>query len=137
MAEVEVFHVEGDRFLIEVRDHALMVDQPEADGGDDLGPTPTELFVGSLASCVGFYAGRFLRRHDLPVAGLRVHARFDMAERPARVGSVSLQVVLPPGVPLASRAALLAVVEHCTVHNSIKRTPDVRIELTESVTVAA
>ena len=56
---VRVDHKEGDRFEIEIRQHVLSVDQTAAEGGEDTAPTPTELFVGSLASCVGFYARRF------------------------------------------------------------------------------
>jgi len=63
----------------------VVTDQPHDAGGDDVGPTPTELFVTSLASCVGFYAERFLRRHRLPVEGLRVECEFEMGERPSRV----------------------------------------------------
>jgi putative redox protein len=39
-------------------------------GGGDVGPTPTELFVAGLASCVAFYARRYLRRHDIDAEGL-------------------------------------------------------------------
>lgn len=69
MSGLVVRHLEGDRFRVEIRGHAVEVDQPIEDGGDDKAPTPTELFAASLASCVGFYAERFLRRHDLPVEG--------------------------------------------------------------------
>ena len=43
---------------VSVRGHELATDQPVADGGDDTAPTPTEMFVGALAACVGYYAGR-------------------------------------------------------------------------------
>ena len=44
------------------------------DGGEDTGPTPTELFIASLAGCVAFYARRYLDRHDQPTEGLTVEA---------------------------------------------------------------
>jgi uncharacterized OsmC-like protein len=137
MAEIDVLHIEGDRFLMEMRDHALVVDQPTEAGGDDLGPTPTELFVGSLAACAAFYAERYLRRHDLPVEGLHVRARFEMWERPARVGAVRLEVALAGAIPAERRAALLAVIEHCTVHNSIRTAPEITIGISEAAAVAA
>ena len=56
MPTVTVTHDVGDRFDIAIRGHVVHVDQPESDGGSDTGPTPTELFVASLASCVAFYA---------------------------------------------------------------------------------
>jgi uncharacterized OsmC-like protein len=115
---------------VRVRGHELVVDQPVEDGGEDAGPTPTELFVAGLASCVAFYAGRFLRRHGLPTEGLAVDCSFTFAEdRPARVGEISVAVHLPEGFPEERRAALRAVVEHCTVHNSLRQPPEVEIAL--------
>jgi uncharacterized OsmC-like protein len=120
----------GDRFDLEIRGHRLIVDQPRADGGDDRGPTPTELFVAGLAACAGFYAERFLRRHDLPAAALRVEASAEMStDRPARVASITIRLDGLDGVPARRLDALRAVVEHCTVHNSIRQAPEVRLEL--------
>jgi uncharacterized OsmC-like protein len=126
---VRVEHDEGDRFRIDIRLHTLHVDQPIADGGTDVAPTPTELFVASLTSCVAFYARRYLVRHDLPTTGLVVTATFTMADRPARVGEIKVAVVVPEGVPDERRAALLAVASHCTVHNSLEQSPQVTVEL--------
>lgn len=129
-ARIRVRHLEGDRFHVRVGGHALVVDQPDEAGGTDAGPTPTELFAASLAGCVGFYAERFLRRHGLPMAGLAVDADFAMSEdRPARVASIRLSLRLPWGFPSERAEALRAVVEHCTVHNSIRIPPLVEIEL--------
>lgn len=126
---VRVDHEDGDRFRIGVRGHVIEVDQPVHDGGSDVAPTPTELFVASLASCVAFYARRFLTRHGLPTAGLVVTAGFTMAERPARVGEVTVTVTVPEGVPAERQASLLAVASHCTVHNTLRQPAQIRIDL--------
>jgi putative redox protein len=126
---VDVRHVEGESYAVSVRGHALLVDQPAGLGGGDAAATPTELFVASLASCVAFYAGRYLTRHGLSRAGLGVTAEFDMAtDRPARVAAVRLRLSAPD-LPDSRRQALLAVASHCTVHNSLHTPPEVRIEL--------
>ena len=129
---MRVEHRGGDRFDISVRGHIMSVDQPVRDGGDDTAPTPTELFVASLASCVAFYARRYLARHHLPTEGLAVEATFDMGSRPARVAGITLRVILPDGVPAERRDALLAVATHCTVHNTLETTPDVSITLSDT-----
>jgi putative redox protein len=130
MSGIVVRHVERDRFRIEIRGHNLDVDQPIEDGGDDKAPTPTELFVASLASCVAFYARRYLWRHELPTEGLAVECSPTMAvDRPARVVSMDVRVTLPRGVPSHRMPGLRAVVEHCTVHNSLRHPPEVTIEL--------
>jgi uncharacterized OsmC-like protein len=130
MAElIRVDHKDGDRFEIDIRQHVVSVDQPVGNGGEDTAPTPTELFMGSLAACVAFYSRRFLARHDLPTDGLSVTAEFAMGVRPARVSEVGLQIRVPDGVSDEKRAALLAVASHCTVHNSLEQPPEVTIEL--------
>jgi len=129
---MRVEHRGGDQFDISVRGHVITVDQPVKDGGDDTAPTPTELFVASLASCVAFYARRYLARHSLPTEGLAVEATFDMGSRPARVAGITLRVILPDGVPAERRDPLLAVATHCTVHNTLETTPDVSITLSDA-----
>jgi len=43
---------------------------------------------------------------------------------------VTLKIQVPGGIPPAGHAALLAVVSHCTVHNTLQQAPDIAIELT-------
>ncbi|WP_367321835.1 OsmC family protein [Streptomyces sp. HUAS ZL42] len=58
---IEVIHVADRAFALSVRDPELTVDQPVGAGGDNDGPTPVELFVAALASCVACDAVRFLQ----------------------------------------------------------------------------
>ena len=127
---MEARFVAGEVYEVTVRGHRLVVDQPADVGGQDSAPTPTELFVASLASCVAFYAGRFLTRHGYSRDGLAVSAEYEMAsDRPARVSSISLRVRVPAGLPPQRQAALRAVVSHCTVHNSLASPLPVTIDL--------
>lgn len=122
--------VGGQRFEVVVGDHVLTVDQPSPDG-DDAGPTPVELFVAGLATCVAVLAGRYLARHGLPMHGLAVTAEHAVGERPSRVTAIRLLLRVPEGVPETRRRALLAVASHCTVHNSLRTAPDVTISLAD------
>ena len=127
---MDVRFVAGEAYEVAVRGHRLVVDQPADAGGQDSAPTPTELFVASLASCVAFYAGRFISRHGYSRDGLAVSVDYDMAsDRPARVGGIRLTVRVPAGLPPERWAALRAVVSHCTVHNSLANPPSVTIDL--------
>jgi uncharacterized OsmC-like protein len=130
MAAMIVRALGSDRYAVRVRGHELIVDQPADAGGTDLGPTPVELFVASLASCVAHYAGGFLARHHICRDGLRVDTSWQMSQnRPARVASVTLRITPPPAMPPERLPALLAVARACTVHNSLEQHPDVRIEV--------
>jgi putative redox protein len=127
---MDVRFISGEAYEVAVRGHRILVDQPAAAGGEDTAPTPTELFVASLATCVAFYAGRYLTRHGFSRDGLAVSVGFDMADaRPARVALVRLTVHVPAELPAERWPALQAVVSHCTVHNSLTTPPDVTIDL--------
>jgi putative redox protein len=125
---IAVTHEGGDRLRIETRGHVLFTDQPVEDGGNDTAPTPTEMFVSSLAACVAFYAERFLRRHRLPTEGLKVVADYQWAENPHRVGEINLDVEAP-GLSEVKREAFARVIEHCTVHNSLNHPPAIRLSI--------
>ena len=127
---VRVRALDGEAYELEVRGHRILVDQPVEAGGRDQAPTPTELFIASLAGCVGYYAGRYLTRHGYTRDGLAVTVTYTMAtDRPARVSSIQLTVKVPAELPVNRWSALQAVVSHCTVHNSLTTPPSVTIEL--------
>jgi LmbE family N-acetylglucosaminyl deacetylase/uncharacterized OsmC-like protein len=126
---IRVDHRAGDWFGITIRDHMLSVDQPVDAGGEDIGPTPTELFVASLTSCVAFYTRRYLHRHNLDTTGLTVEGSFRLAAKPARVTAIEIKITPGAEVPAERRDGLMAVARHCTVHNSITVPPDITIDL--------
>jgi putative redox protein len=128
---VDVDFLDGEAYEIQIRGHRVLVDQPADVGGADRAPTPTELFVGSLAACVAFYAGRYLTRHGFDRDGLQVHADFTMApDRPARVAAMAITVRVPDDFPAERRAALATVASHCTVHNTVTTQPDITVTAT-------
>ena len=129
--QMDVRFVAGESYEVAVRGHRVLVDQPADAGGQDDAPTPIELFVASLATCVAFYAGRYLTRHGYSRDGLAVSAGYDLAtDSPARVSSIRLTVHVPAGLPAGRWPGLRAVASHCTVHNSLAVPPAVSIDLT-------
>ena len=67
------------------------------------------IVVGSLASCVGCFVGRFCARHDISREGLKVEAEWTMAEGPHRVGQILLAIRLPHRVTPEQKERLLKV----------------------------
>jgi uncharacterized OsmC-like protein len=94
------------------------------------------MFVASLAACVAFYAERFLRRHGLNPEGTTVTAHYTWAENPHRVGGIDLTVDAP-GLSAARRQAFSRVIDHCTVHNSLRTPPEVRLRVAASKAAVA
>lgn len=129
---MSVNNLGGDRFVIDIRGFRVEVDQPIRAGGTDLAPTPTELFVGSLVACVGFYAGRFLKRHGHGTDPLSLSCKFEMSEAsPHRVAKIEITLHAHPNLTDHQRDVLLKVVDACTVHNSLRYPPSIQISLAE------
>jgi putative redox protein len=60
----EVVHAGGESYAITTRSHAMLTDQPASAGERTPRSPPAELLAAALASCVAFYAGRYLVRHS-------------------------------------------------------------------------
>jgi putative redox protein len=133
---IVVRHLGRDRLGIDIGGHELISDQPVEDGGEGMGPAPTEIFLAGLAGCVGFFAERYLRRHGLSTDGLRVRCDYTWAENPHRVGAIELRVEAP-SLQEGNREAFMRVIEHCTVHNTLLQPPPIRIRLTAVASAAA
>jgi uncharacterized OsmC-like protein len=130
VAAMTVQYLYGESYEVLLRGHRVLVDQPVDAGGADGAPTPTELFVASLAACMAFYAGRYLTRHGFSREGLAVEVEHEMAtDRPARVAAVRVRLSVPHAVPADRWPALRAVTEHCTVHNTLTAPPAITLEL--------
>jgi putative redox protein len=125
---IQVRYLGGDRLRIDAGGHTLFSDQPVEDGGEGTAPSPTEIFVAGLAGCIAFYAERFLRRHHLSTEGLTVSCGFGWAENPHRVGEIAVDVEAPGLVP-EKREAFERVIDHCTVHSTLRHEPQVRVSL--------
>jgi uncharacterized OsmC-like protein len=127
--KLSVAYYGGTRYDITSGKHRIVTDQPVADGGQDAGMSPVELFIGSVASCVGYFVGRFCARHDIPRDGLSVDAEWETAENPHRVGHIILAIHLPHRLTPDQKERLLKVAHGCTVHQSIAVAPTVAIQL--------
>jgi putative redox protein len=80
MKKVEASARLGPKFKMEVkiRAHDLIVDQPKASGGDDLGPTPLEYLLLSLGGCIGAIGRIIANQKKLPVRSMEISVDGDI-----------------------------------------------------------
>ncbi len=119
----------GMKLIARHRGLEVTSDQPESGGGENAAMTPTELFVASLAMCVGVFIVHFASRHDIPLEGMKIEADHQMADDPRRVAAIQVRVHMPEPVEQRYRAPLQRTADLCTVHNSLTHPPDVAISL--------
>ena len=126
-AKIRVVHMRDDAFEIRVRDHFIQVDQPQGNGMDEMGPTPTELFAASIAACAAYYARRFLARHGLD-DHVVVGADWGSGGVPWRVTDMTVRIAAPD-LPAELTDRFLATVGRCTLKNTLEDPPSIHLEL--------
>jgi putative redox protein len=127
--KMEVNLQEGFLFKAVCGGQEVFTDQHQAEGGKDQAMTPAELFVASLGTCIGVYAARFCKRHNLPTEGLKVGLDWTVLKDPWRIGSVKAEIHYPHQIAETERKGLLRMAEACFVHESIVHPPEIVVEL--------
>ena len=104
------------RHTVSLRQHQFSVDEPPAVGGEDLGPTPHDLYDSALGACKAMTVIWYANRKQIPLEDIHVSVERDDSQE--RQGTYRLRVTLALGGPLsdAQRQELLAVAEKCPVH---------------------
>lgn len=104
------------KHTVAIRGHTIPVDEPESNGGEDLGPTAHDLYDSALGTCKAMTVLWYARRKQIPLEDIRVSVERDDSEE--RQGTYRLRVTLSLGGPLtdAQRQELLNVAGKCPVH---------------------
>ncbi len=70
---------QDDKFLrrLLTPSHALLADEPEANGGTDRGPDPYDLLLMSLGACTSMTLRMYANHKKLPVQNIRVRLRHE------------------------------------------------------------
>ena len=116
---------------VKVRAHRLVADEPEAQGGHDMGPSPQELLAASLASCTAVTMEMYAERKGWDINGLEVDCRYTPAERgcPTRFELVTR---MPAHLSEEQVERLQVIAAKCPVHRTLEGEVafDERVELT-------
>ncbi|HEX6086918.1 MAG TPA: OsmC family protein [Thermoanaerobaculia bacterium] len=107
----------------------VRTDQPAAAGGADSAMSPFDLFLASIATCMGFYALRFCQERSLSTEGLGLTLEPIRDEQAKRVALVHVELVLPPAFPEKYRPAIERAVDHCAVKKHILEPPRFELEV--------
>jgi len=104
------------RHIVHVRHHAFAVDESEANGGEDSGPTPHDLYDAALGACKALTVLWYAKRKQIPVEDLEVAITRDASDE--RNGTYRLHATLAITGQLTAdqRQELLNVAGKCPVH---------------------
>lgn len=128
MARITVKHRYAQAFDIDIRGMRLLSDEPVVLGGEDEGPTPTELMVAGLAACAAEEGLRHLSQVGLPFEPLEIEADFGWDAGSERIASVRLVVTLPPDLSDADVQAVEKAMLACPARKMLTQPPSVDYE---------
>jgi putative redox protein len=129
MARITVTHRHGQSFAIQVRGYPLVSDEPVTLGGDDEGPTPTELMVAGLAACAADEVVKCLMDLGLSYDLTEVGADFAWDPEGSRVASIRLSVALPEQMNENSRQRVMSSMLSCPARKMLAEPPSIEYEL--------
>src|SRR2546423_1602726 len=107
------------KHTVTVRGHDLIVDETEADGGEDAGPDPQEMLAVSLASCVAITVEMYAKRKGWNIGDVEVEADYEPAQRGSPT-KFQLVMRLPKELPEDQRERLMQIAAKCPVHRTLE-----------------
>jgi putative redox protein len=104
------------KHVVHVREHSFSVDEPVANGGEDLGITAHEVYDSALGTCKAMTVLWYANRKQIPLEDIRVSVDRDDSEERQGVYRLRVTLELTGALSDAQRRELLAVAEKCPVH---------------------
>ncbi|MDT8448808.1 MAG: bifunctional alpha/beta hydrolase/OsmC family protein [Wenzhouxiangellaceae bacterium] len=134
---VQVFGCTSNKFLCRVQAgrHALLADEPEANGGTDLGPDPYRYLAGALGTCTVMTLNMYARHKKLDVERVtcevshdRIHADDceDCEKTAGKVDRLTRVIGIEGELDDEQRRRMLEIADRCPVHRTLEN--EIRVD---------
>jgi ribosomal protein S12 methylthiotransferase accessory factor len=127
LMEMHITFPRGKRVDATFDHYVVHTDQPRSVGGDDSGPSPYELFLASIATCVGYYVLAYCDARKISTDGIEVIQRAIYGGDGKAVTDLELDIHLPANFPENHRAGVIRAAESCKVKKALANPPHVTV----------
>ncbi len=119
---------EGYQAVIQIRNHTLIADEPESDGGHNAGPTSKELLVAALGACAAITIKMYASRKGWALEGVEIDLsteRFKAQDYPAFTGEGEFvhefrqRIHFKGNLTAEQKERLLQIAGKCPVHRAL------------------
>ena len=120
----------GFRTDVQAGTYAIIVDEPAAVGGTEMGPTPYEYLLTALGSCTVMTLRIYSDRKGWPLEGATVSLRSgqsherdceDCETKKVGIGVIERKVELTGPITDEQRVRLLQIADRCPVKQTLER----------------
>ena len=118
---------ENKKIDVVMGDTVIPTDQSLANGGDASAPEPFQLFLASIAACVGIYALEFCRNRNISTRGMDLVMECERDPAQKRYTKMSFDLTLPEGFPEKFRNVIVRAMDLCAVKKHIVNAPEFEI----------
>ena len=108
------------RTEITSRNHHSLADEPIERGGQDLGPTPTELLHSSLASCTSITLRMYAARKKWVIEEIKVDVT-DGINQECKESILTKRITLIGNLDEAQLKRMLVIAGKCPVHKVLEK----------------
>ncbi len=111
------------------RDHKVIMDRPEAKGGENLGPMGGENLLLSLGGCFMSNLLAAASARETPLSDVSLTVSGELGSNPARFEQVEMKVAAKLEEPQLMEKLITIAERGCIVANTLKKGLDVKINL--------
>ncbi|MBK5285994.1 MAG: OsmC family protein [Bacteroidia bacterium] len=118
------------RTTVTARDHTIIIDEPEKSGGRNEGPTPHELLVAALTSCVAITLRMYAERKGWNLNQVEVGAEMQRTTTSGIQNNIIvMKISLDGNLDAEQRKRLLEISAKCPVHKTLHSSFSISQEL--------
>lgn len=132
---------EGYKLVSHIGKHTLYIDQPEAAGGTDAGPSPLQYFLLSWAGCISAIARMVANQQRIVLHSIKLKVQGELdpdrllgGDQGQRVGftAIAVEADIDADLSIEEKQAFLKEVDaRCPLSDNIGHSTSLSVELSE------
>jgi putative redox protein len=113
-------HIGRDHYRVEIRagKHILIADEPESNGGKDLGPSPHQLLAAALTACTNATVRMYADRKQWPLEAIDTRVEIAHGEN-FDTAMIRREIRFAGPLSDEQRTRLLQIAERCPIHRTL------------------
>lgn len=131
MTSITAELVNGYQVEITNGTHTWQADEPVDLGGDDTGPNPYDLLLGSLAACTSITLSMYTKRKGIDMSSLSVEYSYDKVHaddcetcedhHTGMIDRVTSRIFIDGNFDEDTRKRLIGIAQRCPVHKTLEK----------------